>query len=167
VVIRPATVPSSNDAYPNSQCSESRPRAERHGAPPPLYSAPRPLPLPCRQDALDTHVDRGFASHTAWRYRPAVEKETPRWPVCLSFDGPRVTEAQYEQVRNSVGLGVHAREACSTAWRDRPKTGGAWWKFGMGKTRSSALAERLQPALQSMGISGQLGIWYAAKILQA
>ena len=88
--------------------------------------------------------------------------------VCLIFEAPGGTEAQYEQVRSEVAPG-DVPPPGATYHAAGPTEDGTWCVVEVWDSREaleSFAAEILPPALERAGLSGQVRIFEVSRIMQ-
>ncbi len=88
--------------------------------------------------------------------------------VCLIFEAPDGTEAQYEQVRSEVAPG-DVPPPGATYHAAGPTEDGTWCVVEVWDSREaleSFATEILPPALERAGLSGQVRIFEVARTMQ-
>src|SRR5215212_10189412 len=88
--------------------------------------------------------------------------------VCLIYDGPGVTQAQYEQVHNEVSAGN--RPAPGLLYHAAGPTEDGWCVvevWGSQEVLKDFFQQKLQQALQRAGIGGQPRIFEVANTMQS
>jgi quinol monooxygenase YgiN len=86
--------------------------------------------------------------------------------VCLIFEGPGVTQAQYDQVRTEVAPGDRVPEGAIFHVAGPTETG--WCVVEVWESQEALqrfIQEKLHPALQRAGITGQPRIFQVANIM--
>ncbi len=88
-------------------------------------------------------------------------------PIALFFEGPGVTQAQYDQVRNEVAPGDLPPPG-ALYHVDGPTEGG-WYMvevWDSHKALDSFVTEVLRPALERAGLSGEPRVLDVASVMQ-
>jgi quinol monooxygenase YgiN len=88
--------------------------------------------------------------------------------VCLIFDGPGVTQAQYEQVRNEVAPGD--RPPAGALYHVAGPTENGWCVVEVWESQEALdrfVQQKLQQALTKAGISAQPRMFQVVRIMQA
>jgi quinol monooxygenase YgiN len=87
--------------------------------------------------------------------------------VCLIFDGPGVTQAQYDQVRNEVAPGDRA--PAGSLYHVAGPTENGWCVVEVWESQEALnrfVEGKLRQALQKAGISAQPRVFQVARMMQ-
>ena len=87
--------------------------------------------------------------------------------ICLIFDAPGMTEAQYDQVRNEVAPGDRAPDGA--LYHAAGPTENGWYVVETWESQEALdrfVRDKLQQALQNAGIAHQPRVLEVARIMQ-